>query len=190
MNRMENYLHDFLRVLFVHRRLIKRVFLLFALITLLLPLVLKQTFEISADIIEQSKKLSQADVSTALSQESDKFIPPTLTDMETEVNILRSTTLIRQTIAELQEEGSYDPRPGLLNKWLVRPLKTYIANPIRNYVVNPLRHLLGLETDPVRDTTLDAWTEQAAKALTIETRPGSNEKNVVYTNPDPEQATR
>lgn len=190
MNRMENYLHDFLRVLFVHRRLIKRVFLLFALITLLLPLVLKQTFEISADIIVQSKKLSQADVSTALSQESDKFIPPSLTDMETEVNILRSLTLIRQTVTELREEGSYHPRPGFLSKWVVAPLKTYVVNPIRNHVVNPLRHLLGLETDPVRDTTLDAWTEQAVKALTIETRPGSNVITVVYSFPDPVQGTR
>src|SRR5690554_7791732 len=113
MNRMENYLHDFLRVLFVHRRLIKRVFLLFALITLLLPLVLKQTFEISADIIVQSKKLSQADVSTALSQESDKFIPPTLTDMETEVNILRS----EEHTSELQS------RPHLVCRLLLEKKK-------------------------------------------------------------------
>src|SRR5690606_5868846 len=75
-------------------------------------------------------------------------------------------------------------------QWIVWPLKTAIATPSRNYDVNPRRHLLGLETDPVRDTTLDAWTEQAAKALTIETRPGSNVITVVYDFPDPVQGTR
>ncbi len=105
MTTMENYLHDFLRVLFAHKRLIKRVFLGFAVITLLLPLLLKQSFEISSQVIVQSKKLSQSDVGTGLTQDSDKFIPPSLADMETEVNILRSTTLVRQTIEQLHDEG-------------------------------------------------------------------------------------
>ena len=51
MTKIENYLHEFLLVFFVNRRLIKRVFLGFAVIALLLPLVLKQSFEITAEAV-------------------------------------------------------------------------------------------------------------------------------------------
>lgn len=190
MTTMENYLHDFLRVLFAHKRLIKRVFLGFALITLVLPLVLKQSFEISSQVIVQSKKLSQSDVGTALTQDSDKFIPPSLADMETEVNILRSSTLVRQTIAQLHEEGLYSPSPGVLGTLVTQPLKRFIVDPLRNHVINPLKSVLGLETDPVRDTTLDSWTAQALDDLTVETLPGSNVIFLAYRYPDPAQGTR
>lgn len=190
MTTMENYLHDFLRVLFAHKRLIKRVFLTFALITLLLPLVLKQSFEISSQVIVQSKKLSQSDVGTALTQDSDKFIPPSLADMETEVNILRSTTLVRQTIEQLHDEGQYSPSPGVVGTLLFQPLKRVVVDPLRNHVINPLRSALGLETDSVRDTTLDSWTAQALEDLTVETLPGSNVVFLAYRFPDPAQGTR
>ena len=90
MSPKENYLHEFLRIFFANRQVIKRVFLVFAVITLMMPLLLKQTFDITAEVLVQSKKLPQSDANTALSQETDKFLPPSLADMETESNILRS----------------------------------------------------------------------------------------------------
>jgi uncharacterized protein involved in exopolysaccharide biosynthesis len=191
MNKMENYLHEFLRVFFANRRLIKRVFLMFAVITLLLPLVLKQSFEITAEVIVQSKKLSQTDASsTALALDPDRFIPTSLTDMETESNILRSPTLIHQTISELRDEGRYDPQPAVLDRLLFHPLKRFVSNPLRTYVVNPVRALFGLEIDPVRDSTLDLWTKEASEHLTIETLPGSNVISVIYDSSDPALGTR
>jgi uncharacterized protein involved in exopolysaccharide biosynthesis len=153
MNPKENYLHEFFRIFFANRQLVKKVFLIFAAIALVLPLVLKQSFDVTAQVIVQSKKLSQSDATTSVTQDSDKFIPPSLADMETESNILRSPALARQTISQLREQGEYAPAPGLLN--------TLVVNPLREYVINPVRNLFGLEVAPVRDTDLDTFTQEA-----------------------------
>src|SRR3546814_7703584 len=92
--------------------------------------------------------------------------------METESNILRSPALIRQTIGTLRDQGEYSPSPGILNKWVSEPLKRYVTTPLREYIVNPLRDGLGLEVDPVRDTTLDMLTDEAIANLKIETQIG------------------
>jgi len=92
MNPKENYLHEFFRIFFANKRLVKRVFLIFAVIALVLPLVLKQSFDITAQVIVQSKKLSQGDATTSLTVDNATFIPPSLADMETE----RSPTAHRE----------------------------------------------------------------------------------------------
>ncbi|WP_347905393.1 Wzz/FepE/Etk N-terminal domain-containing protein [Pseudomonas purpurea] len=190
MNPKENYLHEFFRIFFANKQLVKRVFLIFAVITLLLPLVLKQSFDITAQVIVQSKKLSQGDATTSLTQDNATFIPPSLADMETEANILRSPALIRQTISQLREKGEYTPTPGLLARLVTDPLRKVVTNPLREYVINPVRKLVGLEVDPVRDTALDEFTQLAIDNLKIETLPGSNVISIVYAFGDPVQGTR
>ena len=69
MNPKENYLHEFFRIFFANKQLVKRVFLVFAVIAVVLPLMLKQSFDITAQVIVQSKKLSQGDATTSLNQE-------------------------------------------------------------------------------------------------------------------------
>jgi uncharacterized protein involved in exopolysaccharide biosynthesis len=66
MNPKENYLHEFFRIFFANKQLVKRIFLIFAVIALVLPLLLKQSFDITAQVIVQSKKLSQGDATTSL----------------------------------------------------------------------------------------------------------------------------
>ncbi|MGH8351441.1 MAG: Wzz/FepE/Etk N-terminal domain-containing protein, partial [Pseudomonas sp.] len=190
MNPKENYLHEFFRIFFANKQLVKRVFLVFAVIAVVLPLMLKQSFDITAQVIVQSKKISQGDATSTLNQENASFIPPSLADMETESNILRSPALIRQTIAELREKGEYTPPVSVLNKLVVQPFKQFVLNPVREHVINPVRSLLGLQTDPVRDTVLDALTQEASDALKIETLPGSNVISIVYSFPDPAQGTK
>ena len=190
MNPKENYLHEFFRIFFANKQLVKRVFLVFAVIALVLPLMLKQSFDITAQVIVQSKKLSQGDATTSLNQENATFIPPSLADMETESNILRSPALIRQTISELRDKGEYTPPPGLFNKLLAQPFKNYVSTPLREHVINPVKSALGMETDPVRDTALDALTQEAIDSLTIETLPGSNVISIIYSFPDPAQGTK
>lgn len=189
MNPKENYLHEFFRIFFANKQLVKRVFLVFAVITLVLPLVLKQSFDITAQVIVQSKKLSQGDATTSLVQENASFIPPSLADMETESNILRSPALIRQTISELREKGEYTPSPGLFNKLVTQPFNHFVTTPLREHVINPMKSALGMETDPVRDTTLDALTQEAMDKLKVETLPGSNVISIVYSFGDPHQGT-
>ncbi|MGL6247119.1 GumC family protein [Pseudomonas sp.] len=190
MNPKENYLHEFFRIFFANKQLVKRVFLVFAVIALVLPLMLKQSFDITAQVIVQSKKLSQGDATTSLNQENASFIPPSLADMETESNILRSPALIRQTISELRDKGEYTPTPGVFNKLVTQPFKQYVTTPLREHVINPLKATLGLETDPVRDTALDALTQEAMDSLKIETLPGSNVISVIYSFDNPTQGTR
>ncbi|MFJ3369537.1 GumC family protein [Pseudomonas sp. NPDC086251] len=190
MNPKENYLHEFFRIFFANKQMVKRVFLVFAVIALVLPLLLKLSFDITAQVIVQSKKLSQGDATTSLNQENASFIPPSLADMETESNILRSPALIRQTISELRDKGEYTPPPGVFKKLLGEPFKQYVSTPLREHVINPLRDALGLETDPVRDTALDALTQEAIDSLKIETLPGSNVISIIYSFGDPAQGTK
>ena len=189
MNPKENYLHEFFRIFFANKQLVKRVFLIFAVIALVLPLVLKQSFDITAQVIVQSKKLSQGDATTSLTVDNATFIPPSLADMETESNILRSPALIRQTISELRDKGEYDPPVGVFAKLVSNPFRRYVSSPLREYVINPLRNMLGLQTDPVRDTVLDGLTQDAIDSLKIETLPGSNVISIIYSFPDPHQGT-
>ncbi len=186
---MENYLHEFMRIFFANRRLIKRFFLIFSAVVLLLPLLLKQSFDITAEVIVQSKKLSQSDSASSLTAETDKFVPTSLADMETEANILRSTTLVRQTILGLSEEGRFSMPESLLKKIVLKPFKNYVTTPLREHVTNPLRGLLGLETDSVRDTHIDEALQAIQKKLQVETLPGSNIISVVLSTSDPAQGT-
>lgn len=172
----ENYVHEFFRIFFANRQLVKRVFLIFAVIALILPLVLKQSFDITAEVIVQSKKLSQSDTTSSLGQQADQFIPPSLADMETESNILRSPTLIRQTLGQLRQEGQYPVEPGLLRRTLIDPL--------RHGVIEPLQRLLGKTVANERDSQLDDLTDQAVKDLKVETLPGSNVISVTYSADD------
>jgi uncharacterized protein involved in exopolysaccharide biosynthesis len=190
MNPKENYLHEFFRIFFANKQLVKRVFLVFAVIALVLPLMLKQSFDITAQVIVQSKKLSQGDATTSLTVDNATFIPPSLADMETESNILRSPALIRQTISELREKGEYSPAPSVFNKLVLQPIKRFITSPLREHVINPVKAALGMETDPVRDTTLDALTQEAIDKLKIETLPGSNVISIIYSFGDPHQGTQ
>lgn len=123
----------------------KRVFLIFAVIALILPLMLKQSFDITAQVIVQSKKLSQGDATTSLNQENASFIPPSLADMETESNILRSPGLIRETLSQMRENSEYTPPVSPFTKLVAQPFKDYVTTPIREHLINPVRNALGLK---------------------------------------------
>jgi uncharacterized protein involved in exopolysaccharide biosynthesis len=190
MNKSENYLHEFFRIFFANQQLIKRVFLVFAVLTLLIPIVAKQTFEVTAQVLVQSKKLPQVDANGgALAPLNDVFVPLTLIDMETESNILRSTALIRRTVEQMYGEGFWQGEPSWLKRMIITPLRVYGLDPLRLHVLNPARRWLGLEIDPVRDTTLDTLTMSVLDDLEVQTIPGSNVIAVTYSAADPALGT-
>lgn len=169
--RSENPLHEFLRILFANLPLIRRVFLVFAAIALLLPLLMQKVYDIEAEVMVQSKKVAQTDPANAgLHQDTDKFLPPTLADMETESSILRSPELVRGTLAKLREQGHFQPEKSLLSSNLI----------------DPLRNLFGSEETVARDRTLDLLTLQVLEDLEISPLPGSNVISVVYRSADPQ----
>lgn len=186
---MENYLHEFVRIFFANRRLIKRFFLVFSAVILLLPVFLEQSFDITAEVIVQSKKLSQSDSVSSLTAETDKFVPTSLADMETEANILRSPTLVRQTILELSKEGRFSTPESLFNKFVLKPFKEYVTKLLRERAINPLRGQPGLGTDPVHDTSIDETLQAILKNLQVKTLPGSNIISIVLSTSDPAQGT-
>src|SRR5690606_17388605 len=124
-----------------------------------------------AEVMVQSKKVAQTDPANAgLHQDTDKFLPPTLADMETESSILRSPELVRGTLAKLREQGHFQPEKSLLSSNLI----------------DPLRNLFGSEETVARDRTLDLLTLQVLEDLEISPLPGSNVISVVYRSADPQ----
>ncbi|GAB3379640.1 GumC family protein [Azotobacter armeniacus] len=178
----ENHLYIFFSTLYTNRRLIKRVFLAFAAFALLLPLLLSQSFDITAEVMVQSKKVAQTEANSAtLQQETDKFLPPTLADMETESSILRSPELIRETLDKLRQEGHFAEEEGLLRRLLL--------NPLRDYLIAPLRNALGFAVEPPRDSRLDELTLATLADLEIVPLPGSNVIAVHYRAGEPALGT-
>ncbi|MFP8967989.1 GumC family protein [Pokkaliibacter sp. CJK22405] len=164
MTSSENYLHEFLRIFFANQRLIKRVFLGFFALTCVAALLMPTHYDVGAEVVVQSKKLSQLDPSAALTSDTDKFVPPTLADMETESAILRSPSLIRATLEPLVQQGVFSAEPGLLSQ----------------YVIQPIKDLLGVEpSDP-----LASLTDQTLDALDITPIPGSNVIGIHYQTKD------
>lgn len=185
----ENPLYPFFSTLYANRRLIKRVFLVFAALTLLLPLLLSKSFEISAEVMVQSKKVAQTEVnSTTLQQETDKFLPPTLADMETESSILRSPELVRETLDKLRREGYFAEEDGLLRR-LLNPLRDHLLIPFREHVLDPLRSALGFAAPPPRDSRLDKLTLATLENLEVVPVPGSNVITVRYWASEPALGT-
>lgn len=175
IERSRNHLHEFLRTLFASRRLAKRVFLGFAALTLLLPLLLSERFDIDAQVMVQSKKVAQADASSAsLNQDIDKFLPPTLADMETESSILRSPALVRATLERMTLSGELPAdEDGLLAR-----------------LATPLRSSLGLTPGESRDTRLEDLTESFLADLKVQALPGSNVIAVHFSAREPALGTR
>lgn len=186
---MENYLHEFMRVFFSNRKLIKRFFLLFVALTLLMTIAMKQSFEVTAEVIVQSKKLSQTDSTSSLAADTDKFIPTTIADMETESNILRSASLSRQTLIELINEGEFEKTNSLFTKLITNPIKNYLIAPFKLKIINPVKEFFGLEVDTIRDTALDALLAQTLEDLSVDTLPGSNIILVNFSTENPQQGT-
>ncbi|ACO76790.1 lipopolysaccharide biosynthesis protein [Azotobacter vinelandii CA] len=183
--RHENSPHAFFSALFANRRLVKRVFLAFAALALLLPLLLGRSYEIGAEVMVQSKKVAQTEPNSAtLQQETDKFLPPTLADMETESSILRSPELVRATLESLIREGHFAEDKGLAGR-----LRDYLAVPLREHVLDPLRTALGLAADAPRDNRLDELTLAILEDLEIIPLPGSNVIAVHYRSGDPALGT-
>jgi len=183
MSPKESYLHEFFKTSFTNKQQVKRTLLVLALIALYLPLTLKHSVDITAQVIVQSRKITQGDA-TSPNRQNVSFIPPSQAQIETESNILRSPALIRQTIRQLRDQGEYSSAVGDYNKLVMQPVR-YLTDPLR-----AMRTMLGLHNEPAADTELEALTLEAADALKVETLPGSNVISITYNFPDPTQGSR
>ncbi|MGI0118192.1 GumC family protein [Zooshikella sp. RANM57] len=183
----ENYLHEFLRIFFANQQLIKRVFILFVSISILVPVIVEDHYELTGEVLVLSKKLSQSDADTVLTGDTDKFVPLTVIDMETESNILRSTGLIRTTVSELYQAGKLSLASLEAATWLGIVFENYIIKPLQQYIIQPMSQLLGVKEKDIQHLEIDKLTTDVLENLTIEPVPGSNVINVTFISVNPEQ---
>ncbi|MBU2706629.1 hypothetical protein KCM76_11605 [Zooshikella marina] len=184
---VENYLHEFLRIFFANQVLIIRVFITFVGISILVPFIVDDHYELTGEVLVLSKKLSQSDADTVLTGDTDKFVPLTVIDMETESNILRSTGLIRTTVSELYQAGTLTLSSAEPASWLGVAIDNYVIQPLKTYITQPISHFFSSEQDDIQHQEVDQLTTEVIENLAIEPVPGSNVINVTYTSINPEQ---
>ena len=179
-NIQSGYIREFLGMFFANTLFIKRIFIGFAVISFLVPLALTDTFTVTGEIIVLSKKIQQGPQG-ALAQSSARYIPVSLSDMETENNIIRSIPLIRSSVAALYEKGVFTEEVSFIDEWI----NEWISLPIETHITAPLRSMMTeSESDPHGDA-IDQYTDMVLSSLTIATIPGSNVISLSYESEDP-----
>lgn len=175
-----NFIREVLTLFFSNFRLASQVMLAVLAIALLAPLIIGKSYTVTGEIIVLSKKLDQGFRGEIGASSGPRYMPVTLTDMETENSILRSMPVIQDAVGDLYDQGKL--------RIQYNPLKAYIINPLKDNVIRPLKNMIS--DDPV-DPRLELINELSAYVLDdleIATLPGSNVITVNYTNDDPEMA--
>ncbi|WP_250654731.1 GumC family protein [Alkalimarinus coralli] len=181
-----NYIREFVRIFFANRKLIRRIFVGFAIFTLLVSLLPQKWWELSGQVIVLSKKLSQStETESMYGTPAARYLPPELQDLETESNILRSQELIRKTVSELHASGEFYLQPGLIDTWVLEPVKTAIA-PIKDQITSTINDLFDKEPEEEKDSTIDELSEFVSEELTTEILPGSNVILITFKFTDPD----
>lgn len=179
-SRESNYFREILGILFANLPFIRRLFLLCVAISLLVPFFITTKYTLTGEIVVLSKKIQQGIRGDITGGTSARYIPVSLTDMETENNIIRSVPLMRKTVTDLYDEGVMSVEYGAIDEWIKIPLKTHIINPIKAVFSNEI----GNE----RREIIEGLTKEALDSLEVATIPGSNIITVNYESEDKEVA--
>lgn len=167
-----NFIREILTLFFSNFRLASKVIVVILLFTAVAPFFIGKYYTVTGEIIVLSKKLEQGYRAESMPGTSPRFLPVTLTDMETESSVLRSLPLLQATVTTLIKEGKLSAGYG----------------PIQTLIVQPVKKLFGeMPADPSRDQ-VNSLSTQVLSGLEIATLPGSNVITVSYTDKDPELA--
>lgn len=178
--REQGYLREILGIFFANLPFIRRLFVLCAVLSLAVPFFVPKLYTVTGEIVVLSKKIQQGITGDIIGGTSSRYIPVSLTDMETENNIIRSLPLIKKTVAELHTEGLFYVEYGLLDTWIKLPLS--------NYIIKPIKGLLSDENEDETAGLIDELTKLALDSLEIATLPGSNVITVNFTSENPQMA--
>ena len=155
--------------------LMRRVFAVCVILAFCAPFFVGTKYTVSGEVLVWAKKIQQGVTGEIIGGEGARYIPATLTDIETENNIIRSTALVQQTMADLYHDGVFEGEPSPVAK---------ITQPIKDF----LKSLLADEdADPDQDA-INGLTKQALASLEVVALPGSNVITVNYESDDPELA--
>lgn len=175
-----NFVRELLTLFFSNFRLASQVMAALLAITLIAPLFIGKSYTVTGEIIVLSKKLDQGYRGEFGAGAGPRYMPVTLTDMETENSILRSLPVVQDAVGELHDEGKLVIQYG--------PLKAWIINPLKDHVIRPLKDMLSDEPSDPRLELINELSAYVLDELEIATLPGSNVITVNYTNDDPEMA--
>ncbi|MGH8501781.1 MAG: glycosyltransferase [Gammaproteobacteria bacterium] len=208
--REDNAAREFISILFARRRLICGVFLAFSLVTLLVMLLAPSIYVVESELVVLSKKVVQ---NPETGTSPAEFLPPAPEDLHTEINILVSPALVRETVATLHAQGVFDgngaPAGGdARDRTRLQSVSDRIEHwraAVRNWTSQQLRTLWRGVTGFVggassgnssksganavaghRDApVLDELATRASENLQAEIVPGSNVMHLSYTHKDP-----
>lgn len=165
-----------LSIFFANLVFMRRTFIFCIILCIPTALFAPTYYTITGNIVVLSKKIQQGHVSPS----GSRYIPVSLSDMETENNILRSVPLLKETVTQLFDEGALYLEKGLLDKLIRTPLQTHIISPLRTWIT-------GIEHDP-RAGAIDTLTLMILDSLEIITIPGSNIIAINFESDNPKMA--
>lgn len=173
-------LSEILTITFAQMHLMKRVFFLGLVVTLLVPLMLGGNYTVTGEIVVWAKKIERGLSGEMVGGDGASYFPASLTDIETENNILRSIPLIKESIGALYRSGELTQDLGFIDAWIRTPLRRYIINPVINFFSD--------EAINEEEDAINALTKETLKSLEIVALPGSNVITVNYESDDPARA--
>lgn len=174
-------LREILTIIFAQMVLMKRVFILCLVVTLLVPLVIGGNYTVTGEIVVWAKKIERGLSGEMVGGDGASYFPASLTDIETENNILRSIPLIKESMGELYRTGKLTQDLSLIDTGIRTPLHRYIINPLINF----------FSDTPINEDeeAINALTKETLENLEIVALPGSNVITVNYDTDEPERAT-
>ena len=168
-----DYLIELTHIFFAERRLIKRVFVVGFVFLLFVSFFSTKLYYFNSQVVVVSKHVSQSLDGSVLNSKQDMFVPPSLTDMETEANILRSHALVYRTMKQMHRANRLviDEPPSWLKANIVIPLKDglkTVKSTVKSWLSDPLT------PEQEEHIYLTEMTELVVESLEIITLPGSN----------------
>lgn len=171
-------LRDTLKIFFANLPFMRRIFILCVAVSFLVPVLSEQKYTPSGEIMVLSKKIAQGNREEMAVASGVRYVPVSLTDMETENSIIRSLPLIRETVVDLHDDGLLHLEKGYFYEWVVEPLRNKLPW-VSNFTMPPS----GIDE---RQLTIDELTKSAVDSLNISTIPGSNIILISYESESPE----
>jgi len=171
-------LRNILNIFFSNLPFMRRIFFVCVAVSFLVPVLSVQKYTPSGEIMVLSKKIAQGNREEVGIATGVRYIPVSLTDMETENSILRSLPIIRKTVADLYIDGLLNLEHSYFDERINEPLKDRLSR---------LQSLTSSSEMIAEDQlAINELTKSAVASLNISTIPGSNIILISYETKDPE----
>lgn len=168
-------LRDFLIRFFSRIEMVRRLFLVMAVLTLAITALLPTTYTTTGEIIVLATELYQNDKGTPGGELSQRYLPVTLKDLETEATILRSIPLLTQTITTLYNEGELFIEPSPMDLLIKQPLQIHFIQPTKEFIKSTILKSSKPNADSEKQNPeIVELTKMVLDSLEIVPLPGSN----------------